>query len=220
MRLAAAAAAACALLVIPLAAGATVAATAVQTLSVTANKVDVAFTNTGDETITSFRYVVPGDFRVSAPQVDGASCAVTEAREYKCTGLSVPAGGTWTASFTTPPVYSNDLGFVTPYIPAAGPSTFYLSGAGAETGPFQAAWNGAKQTFDDNNACIVPRVIGKKLAAAKRAITGARCAVGRVTRAWARVPRGRVVRQSPSRGTVLDRLGRVNVVVSRGYRRR
>ena len=92
MRLAAAAAAACALLVTPLAAHATVAATAVQALSVRANDVDVAFTNTGDEPITSFRYVVPGDFHVSAPQVDGASCAVTEAREYTCTGLSVPAG--------------------------------------------------------------------------------------------------------------------------------
>jgi hypothetical protein len=64
--------------------------------------------------------------------------------------------------------------------------------------------------------CIVPRVTGKKLAAARRSIRKAHCVVGRVRRARSRRPSGRVVAQSLRPGLRRPMGTKVNVVVSRG----
>ena len=63
--------------------------------------------------------------------------------------------------------------------------------------------------------CRVPRVLGLRLARARTKIRKAHCAPGRVRRV--RRPRraGRVVRQSPRRGTTWRRGKRVNLVVGR-----
>jgi uncharacterized delta-60 repeat protein len=67
--------------------------------------------------------------------------------------------------------------------------------------------------------CRVPRVRGKKLSAARSAITKAHCRVGKVRRSPSkRVKPGRVISQSPKAGTRLPNLGKVNLVVSRGRR--
>jgi PASTA domain len=66
--------------------------------------------------------------------------------------------------------------------------------------------------------CKVPRVVGKKLPVAKKAITRARCRVGRVRRALSPKPRGRVVSQRPRAGVTRARGTRVNLVLSRGRR--
>ena len=68
--------------------------------------------------------------------------------------------------------------------------------------------------------CKVPPVRGKKLAAARSAITNAACRVGKVKRVRSKkVKRGRVVSQSPRPGTSLPNLGKVSLVVSRGPKR-
>jgi hypothetical protein len=65
--------------------------------------------------------------------------------------------------------------------------------------------------------CRVPLVRGRKLSAAKSAITKAACRVGKVRRVRSRkVKRGRVISQSPKAGKSLPNLGKVNLVVSRG----
>ena len=67
--------------------------------------------------------------------------------------------------------------------------------------------------------CKVPNVRGRKLSAARSAITKARCRVGKVSRkASKKVRRGRVISQSPKARTSLPNLGKVNLVVSRGRR--
>ena len=67
--------------------------------------------------------------------------------------------------------------------------------------------------------CKVPKVVGKRLAVAKRAITRARCRVGRIRRAWSKKKaRGMVVKQTPRAGVRRPRGTRVNLVVSRGRR--
>ena len=48
--------------------------------------------------------------------------------------------------------------------------------------------------------CKVPKVVGRKMPAARRMITRAHCRVGRVRHATSRKPRGRVVKQSPRCG--------------------
>lgn len=65
--------------------------------------------------------------------------------------------------------------------------------------------------------CRVPPVRGRKLSAARSAITKADCRVGKVKRVRSRkVKRGRVISQSPKAGKSLPNLGKVNLVVSRG----
>jgi VCBS repeat-containing protein len=69
--------------------------------------------------------------------------------------------------------------------------------------------------------CAVPNVKGKTVRAARIALNRAKCTLGRVTRAYSsRLRAGRVVAQSRRPGARLPRGARVNVVVSRGKRRR
>jgi len=67
--------------------------------------------------------------------------------------------------------------------------------------------------------CVVPRVTGKRLAAARHAIRHAHCSVGRTKKRFSfKVPRGRVISQSPRRGRTLAANAKVKLVVSRGRR--
>jgi Tol biopolymer transport system component len=64
--------------------------------------------------------------------------------------------------------------------------------------------------------CAVPRVVGLRLAAARKRITRAHCAVGKVRRVRAARRRvGRVISQSPRAGTRRAAGGKVNLVVGR-----
>jgi hypothetical protein len=66
--------------------------------------------------------------------------------------------------------------------------------------------------------CTVPRLVGKRLAAARRSIRAAHCAVGRVRRASSQRARGRVMRQSLRPGLRKPAGTKVNLVVSKGRR--
>jgi alpha-tubulin suppressor-like RCC1 family protein len=69
--------------------------------------------------------------------------------------------------------------------------------------------------------CVVPKVKGKTLKSAKKAIAKRHCAVGKIRHAYSKkVKKGRVISQKPSAGTVRPENARVNLVVSRGRRRR
>lgn len=71
------------------------------------------------------------------------------------------------------------------------------------------------------SSCRVPSVRRKTLRAARSALVRAGCALGRVSRAYStRVRAGRIIAQSRRSGAQLPRRTRVNVVVSRGKRRR
>jgi serine protease AprX len=69
--------------------------------------------------------------------------------------------------------------------------------------------------------CVVPSVRGKTVRTARATLTRRRCRLGRVTRAYSgKVRTGRIIRQSRRPGVRLPRGTRVNVLVSRGKRRR
>lgn len=71
--------------------------------------------------------------------------------------------------------------------------------------------------YANDPPCRVPNVRGRKLLAARSAIAKASCSVGKVKRkASKKVKRNRVISQSPTAGTTLPNLGKVNLVVSRG----
>jgi len=68
-------------------------------------------------------------------------------------------------------------------------------------------------------SCVVPKLKGKPLAAAKKAVQRARCRVGTVRLTYStRVGRGRIIAQRPRPGRHLPYHGKVNLVVSRGPR--
>lgn len=68
--------------------------------------------------------------------------------------------------------------------------------------------------------CVVPNVRGKTVPAARISFARARCALGRVSRAYSgRVRKSRIISQSRRVGSRHPRGTRVNVVVSRGRRR-
>ena len=65
--------------------------------------------------------------------------------------------------------------------------------------------------------CKVPKLKGLTLAAARRALGRAHCAVGKVTRKKsAKVASGRVISSSPGAGSKHKARTRVNLTVSRG----
>jgi hypothetical protein len=78
--------------------------------------------------------------------------------------------------------------------------------AGTATGPSDFFYSG----------CQVPKLTGKKLAAAKSRLRGAGCATGRVTRVRGSVrKKGKVVKQSPKPGTLLAPGAKVSLKVGK-----
>jgi hypothetical protein len=64
--------------------------------------------------------------------------------------------------------------------------------------------------------CRVPRVVGLSLARARTQIRRSRCSVGRIRHIRSTRPRGRVISQAPSPGSVLTHGTPVRLTVSRG----
>jgi hypothetical protein len=66
--------------------------------------------------------------------------------------------------------------------------------------------------------CKVPKLVGRGLTPARRAIRAAHCSVGRIRYARSKRARGKVLSQSPRAGRTLAVGTRVNLLVSRGRR--
>jgi hypothetical protein len=64
--------------------------------------------------------------------------------------------------------------------------------------------------------CTVPKLVGKRLSAAKSAIKKRHCALGKVRRAYSHKRKGSVISQSRRPGRVLAGGSKINLVVSRG----
>ena len=74
-------------------------------------------------------------------------------------------------------------------------------------------WVGTRPIRPDG----VPKVTGKSLSAAKRAITHGACTVGKVKRVFsAKVKKGDVISQRPKAGKKLAYHAKVSLVVSKG----
>ena len=68
-------------------------------------------------------------------------------------------------------------------------------------------------------SCKVPKLAGKTLSAAKSALAGGKCTLGRVTQAYSTtVTKGRVIKSTPGAGQVRAKGAKVDVVLSRGKR--
>jgi plastocyanin len=67
--------------------------------------------------------------------------------------------------------------------------------------------------------CVVPRVVGRPLARARRMLVRAHCRTGKISRRFSHKVRGRVLSQRPRTGVRRPVGARVDLVVSRGRRR-
>lgn len=91
-----------------------------------------------------------------------------------------------------------------------------MTRATPETGPADFA----VARFNAILYCIVPKVRGRTLGAARVALTKSRCKLGTLKRKYsAEVKKGRVISQRPAPRARLAELAKVNLVVSRGRRR-
>lgn len=68
-------------------------------------------------------------------------------------------------------------------------------------------------------SCVVPRLHGKTVTAAKRALRAHFCSLGKIKHAFSRMRKGRVFSEKPAQGKHLRHGARVALVVSKGKRR-
>ena len=98
-----------------------------------------------------------------------------------------------------------------------GPGSCTLTASQAGNENYNAAADVFRSFAIARRACLVPNVIGKRLAAAKAAIVRSYCRTGRVSYSSSRrVAKGRVVSQSRRAGRTLPANTRIRLVVSRG----
>jgi subtilisin family serine protease len=93
-------------------------------------------------------------------------------------------------------------------------TVFAVDTAGNESQPAGRVW------VVDTRRCVVPNIKKKRLAKARAAIVRAHCALGKVTRTYARARAGIVIGQKPAPRARLAKGAKVRLVVSRGPRRR
>jgi PASTA domain len=124
--------------------------------------------------------------------------------------------------FTSPTTASGTLKFEWQYFSNAGSARGYKCRTGVVS--FQASPAGPSQPGPGKgpgsgspSSCVVPKLKGKKLKAAKRATRRGNCRPGRIVRRHsARVRAGRVIAQKPAAGSRMDAGAKVKLVVSSG----
>jgi hypothetical protein len=160
--------------------------------------------------------------------------SVTATFALKKETLSVAAAGTGTGTVSSTPsgvscgaTCSHDFDYGTQVTLSASPDagSKFAGWSGACSGTScQVTMNQAQSvtaTFTKQTVqCVVPKVKGKTLAAARKAITHAHCAVGKITRAASKkVAKGKVISQKPTPGKHLAAGAKVNLVVSKGRKK-
>jgi hypothetical protein len=107
--------------------------------------------------------------------------------------------------------------------PAAGSRFSGWSGACTGTGPCTLTTDRARSataTFErELPACVVPKLKGKTLRTAKRALRKAHCRSGKISYRYSRRKKGQVISQRPHPRSELRNGARVKLVVSKGRRR-
>jgi len=133
-------------------------------------------------------------------------CGATCAREFD--------QGTVVTLSATPANGSTFAGWSGDCSGAAATCTVTMDTSRSATANFQTSFTPPPTT---KAKCVVPKVKGKTLAAAKRALVRAKCAMGKLTRAYsAKVTKGLVISQRPAAGKSLTRGAKVALVVSNG----
>ena len=100
----------------------------------------------------------------------------------------------------------------------AGPGSAFAGWSGGCSGKAACTvlLNSDKSVTATFSKCKVPKVVGKKLAAAKSKITKAFCRVGKIKRKKGpRRKRGKVIAQSPRPGKTLNAYSKIKLTVGK-----
>jgi hypothetical protein len=140
------------------------------------------------------------------------------------------AGATWSVSPTTLGAFTRASGTSTTFTaaPNAGTGSVVVSLRGVSgsasivvNAPPPPATPPPPPAVVAPQLCVVPKLRGKTLLAARQALKRRHCALGPLRRAYSRtIRRGRVISQRPAPGTRRPRGTKISVVVSRGSRTR
>jgi Tol biopolymer transport system component len=151
--------------------------------------------------------LVPGD-------TNGSSDAIFYDRSSGATKrVSVAGGGGEANSSSLRPALSGDGRLV---VFESDASNLVQGDSNQFTDVFVHDWAAATPVPPPTVRCVVPRVIGMRLAAARARIGRANCRVGSVRRVRAKAKKvGKVLSQSPRAGSVRARASKVNLVVGR-----
>ena len=173
---------------------------------------------------TRFRFAYVQDYHAATV----ASLAQTASTAFLNT-VAVSRSGRGTGKVTSVPAgiacgrtCSHGFGYGTPIVlkatAARGSRFVRWSGAckGSRRCRITTTGNTAVRAKFVFRPCLVPNLVGKTLLAAKRALTRAFCALGKVTTLASTRVKGDVIAQSPARGKRLKHQGRVSLVVSAG----
>ena len=141
---------------------------------------------------------------VHGEPVAAQDVVVTTAGPGSAQAVSGGAGGTYTATIAS----THTAGTVT------------VTGTDLSVDPSasgQATLKTKAPSPPKKKGCVVPKLRGDRLAAAKKALHRAHCALGKVTRrASPKVAKGHVISSRPRSGTHRKRGARIAIVVSRG----
>jgi hypothetical protein len=119
--------------------------------------------------------------------------------------------------------YPTGTGVTLTETPASGSVFSGWTGACSGSGGCTVTMSQARSvtaTFSPQSSaiCLVPKLKGKTLVAAKVALAQAHCKTGKVTKAFSTAKKGHVISQRPKPGTNLAAGAKVNLVISKGKR--
>jgi len=180
------------------------------------------------------RLRVSGSNSLGSSSADSAETAVVTSFET----LTVSKSGTGSGSVTSSPAgiscgatclhqFAHGTSVTLTATPAAGSTFTGWSGACSGTGSCGVTMNSATSVTAPFSlkpkpklaTCLVPKLKGKLLKAARRALKTHNCSLGRVKHFFSsKVKKGRVISQRPKWGKRLKHGSKVNLVVSKGSR--
>jgi hypothetical protein len=173
-------------------------------------------TNTGSETITGF-FASAGEEPVPTNIVPSPACHYgnTPAQGTITCTITVAPGASAQMCYTGKPLGELVPGSALLLQPQSGPVTLAMAPAvtSCPLPGFTATSGGTGGTAK----CVVPKLKGKTLASAEKAIVKAHCAVGKIKKARSsHVKKGSVVSQGTGAGKSLPNGTKVGLVVSKG----
>jgi hypothetical protein len=190
------------------------------------------YASTGTRTVTLT--VTDGDSSLNNGRTGSKSIQVNV--QTATQGLTVAASGNGAGTVSSSPA-GISCGSTCSHVYATGTSVTLT--ATAASGSVFSGWSGAcsgtgncivtmsqarsvNATFtlaSGAQICLVPKLKGKTAKAARSALTKAHCGIGKVTKKFSKVKKGRVVSQKPAPGTKLAAGAKVNFAVSKGKKR-
>ena len=200
--------------------------TTTTTAAVTASH---TYTSVGTKTVTLT--VTDSDSSLNGGRTGSKSIQVSVQAPTQTLTVATSGNGSGTVSSspagiscgsTCSHAYATGSGVTLTATPASGSVFSGWSGACSGSGGCNVTMSQARSasaTFTLQSSapvCLVPKVKGKKLAAAKSALTRVHCKAGKITRRFSKVKKGRVISQRPKPGTNLPAGAKVNLVVSKG----